>query len=278
MKIISADQRLAERRGAKILIAGPSGVGKTSQLRMLDPATTLFLDVEAGDLSVQDVPVDTLRLNDWTAARDSACRIGGPNPSYSPTACYSQAHFDAIGGPLDNLDKYETLFVDSITAVSRLSFRWAEQQPEAFSERSGKKDTRSTYGLHGREMIAWLNQLQHARGMNVVFVAILEKVTDEFNVATWQLQMEGAKTSRELPGIVDEILTMQWIDFGDGTAPARAFVCTSPNPWGYPAKDRAGRLEQIEQPHLGKLISKLVGPGERKPFSPEQTLTKAAAE
>ena len=177
MKIISADQRLAERRGAKILIAGPSGVGKTSQLRMLDPATTLFLDVEAGDLSVQDVPVDTLRLNDWTAARDSACRIGGPNPSYSPTACYSQAHFDAIGGPLDNLDKYETLFVDSITAVSRLSFRWAEQQPEAFSERSGKKDTRGTYGLHGREMIAWLNQLQHARGMNVVFVAILENTS-----------------------------------------------------------------------------------------------------
>jgi AAA domain len=278
MKIISADERLAERRGVKALIVGPSGVGKTSQLRTLDPTRTLFLDIEAGDLSVQDVPVDTLRVDDWPTSRDIASRIGGPNPSYSPTACYSQAHYEAVGGALDNLDRYDTLFVDSITAVSRLSYRWSEQQPEAFSERTGKKDTRGAYGLHAREMIAWLNQLQHARGMNVILVGILEKVVDDFNVSTWQLQMEGAKTSRELPGIIDQIFTMQWVDFGDGR-PVRAFVCTSPNPWGYPAKDRAGRLEQIEEPHLGNLIKKLVGSSERKPFivsPPEQKLTEAA--
>jgi hypothetical protein len=273
MKIISADERLAETRGAKILLIGPSGVGKTSQLRTLDPARALFLDIEAGDLSVQDVAVDTLRVDDWPTARDIACRIGGPNPSYAPTACYSQAHYDAVGGALDNLDRYDTLFIDSITAASRLSYRWSEQQPEAISERTGKKDTRSAYGLHAREMIAWLNQLQHARGMNVIFVGILEKVVDDFNVASWQLQCEGGKTSRELPGIVDQIVTMQFVDFGDGN-PVRAFVCTSPNPWAFPAKDRAGRLEQIEEPHLGRLIAKLIGPGDRKPFttSPEQRL------
>jgi hypothetical protein len=86
--------------------------------------------------------------------------------------------------------------------------------------------------------------------------------------------MEGARTSRELPGIVDQIITMQWVDFGDG-APLRAFVCTSPNSWNYPAKDRAGRLEQIEKPHLGELIEKLTGPGQGRPFfvsPPELTL------
>ncbi|MGE5219281.1 MAG: AAA family ATPase, partial [Chloroflexota bacterium] len=140
---------------------------------------------------------------------------------------------------------------------SRLSFRWAEQQPEAHSERTGRKDVRGAYGLHGREMILWLNQLQHARRMNVIFVGILERVTDEFNVATWQLQSEGSKTSRELPGIVDQIITMQWLDFGNTKTPTRGFVCTNPNPWAYPAKDRSGRLEQIEQPHLGKLMAKL---------------------
>jgi hypothetical protein len=256
MKIIGATERLAERRGAKIVLVGPPGVGKTSQLRTLDPARTLFLDVEAGDLSVLDVPIDTVRVDDWPAARDLACRIGGPNPSYPPTACYSQAHYDAVGGTLENLDKYDVIFADSITALSRLSFRWSEQQPEAFSERSGRKDTRGAYGLHGREMIAWLNQLQHARGKSVVFVAILEKVIDDLNRVDWQIQLEGGKTGRELPGIVDQVITMNWIDFGDG-APARAFVCTQPNPWNWPAKDRSGRLEQIEKPHLGELIAKL---------------------
>jgi len=279
MRIISADERLAEPRGVKMLIVGPTGVGKTSLLRTLDPARTLFIDVEAGDLSVQDVPVDTIQLDDWPTARDIACRIGGPNPSFPPTACYSQAHHEAVGGSLENLERYDSIFIDSITAVSRLSFRHAEQQPEAFSERSGKKDVRGAYGLHGRELIFWLQQLQHARSKNVIFVGVLEKVVDEFNVATWQLQMEGQRTSRELPGIVDQIITMQWVDFGDGV-PIRAFVCTSPNPWNYPAKDRAGRLDQIEEPHLDKLIEKLTRPGERKLFvvSTELTLKKAAAE
>ena len=128
MKIITADQRLSEQRGAKILVVGPTGVGKTSLLRTLDPERTLFLDIEAGDLSVLDVSTDTIRVDDWPAARDLACRIGGPNPSYSPDGCYSDAHFSAIGGAFD-LSKYQTVFVDSITALSRLSFRWAEQQP-----------------------------------------------------------------------------------------------------------------------------------------------------
>jgi len=129
----------------KALIVGPAGVGKTSLLRTLNPDRVLFVDIEAGDLSVQDLAVDTVRVDDWASARDLACRIGGPNPSFSPTACYSEAHFNGVGGALENLDKYDVIFVDSITAVSRLSFRWAEQQPESFSERTGKKDTRSAY-------------------------------------------------------------------------------------------------------------------------------------
>jgi AAA domain len=229
-------------------------------------ASTLFVDIEAGDIAVADLPVASVRPRRWEECRDLACVLGGFNPALPATACYSEAHFNQVmqNGEFARLASYSTLFVDSLTAAARLSFAWAEQQPEATTDR-GRKDLRAIYGLHGRSMVAWLNQLQHARERNVCFVAVLEKNVDDFNIATWQPQIEGGKTGRELPAIVDEIITMSWIDFGD-RKPVRTFVCAN-NAWGYPTKDRSGRLDPFEPPNLGALIEKLTRPGQRRPFT-----------
>ena len=42
----------------------------------------------------------------------------------------------------------------------------------------------------------------------------------------------------------------------DGS-PYRAFICTRPNPWSYPAGERSGKLDMVEQPHLGRLMEKI---------------------
>ena len=47
---------------------------------------------------------------------------------------------------------------------------------------------------------------------------------------------------------------------GEGDILQRGFVCQTLNPWGYPAKDRSGRLDLIEPPHLGQLMDKIRGP------------------
>jgi hypothetical protein len=73
--------------------------------------------------------------------------------------------------------------------------------------------------------------------------------------------MEGSRTSRELPAVVDQIVTYNWVTFAGDDTPTRTFVCTSPNPWQFPAKDRSGRLDQLEPPHLGKLFDKLTRSG-----------------
>ena len=157
--------------------------------------------------------------------------------------------------------KFDTIFVDSITVAGRLCFQWCQQQPEAKSDRTGKLDTRAAYGMHGREMMAWLTHLQHIREKNVIFVGILDEITDDYGRKQYALQNEGSTTGRELPGIVYEVITMAVLVGDNG--PYRAFVCGALNEWGYPAKDRSGRLDTLEEPHLGKLMHKMsTGPVE----------------
>jgi len=259
LQIITADQRLAEKKGHKIVVCGASGVGKTTLARTLNPESTVFLDLEAGDAAIEGFPVDVLRPRTWQECRDLACFIGGPNPALSEDQPYSQAHYDyvvsMVGDSVEMLSKYDTLFVDSITVAGRLCFQWCLQQPEARSDRSGKLDTRAAYGMHGREMMSWLTHLQHIREKNVIFVGILDEITDDYGRKQYALQIEGSKTGRELPGIVDEMITMAILTGDHGQY--RAFVCQPLNEWGYPAKDRSGRLDTLEEPHLGKLMDKM---------------------
>jgi hypothetical protein len=134
LPIITADQRLAEPRGIKGVIFGRSGIGKTSLLWTLNASTTLFLDLEAGDLAVEGLEIDTLRPRTWKECRDFAVFIGGPNPALREDQPYSQAHFDEVCGRYGDpavIGKYETVFIDSITVAGRLCFQWCRGQPEA---------------------------------------------------------------------------------------------------------------------------------------------------
>ncbi len=283
LPIISADERLAEKRGVKGCIFGKSGIGKTSLLWTLPADKALFFDLEAGDLAIEGWGGDTIRPRTWQECRDFAVFIGGPNPALRDDQPYSQAHFDAVcerfGDPA-GLDKYDTVFVDSITVAGRLCFQWCKGQPQAFSDKTGKPDTRGAYGLHGQEMIAWLTHLQHTRGKNIWLVGILDEKLDDFNRRFFTPQIEGAKTGLELPGIVDEVITMAELKTDDGMS-YRAFVCHTLNPFSFPAKDRSGRLDVVEEPHLGRLMAKISSAAKPAPerltyARPEQTPQQSA--
>jgi hypothetical protein len=170
----------------------------------LEPSKTLFFDLEAGDLAVEGLKIDSIRPRTWVECRDFGVFIGGPNPALRDDQPYSTAHFQAVcekfGDP-SALDRYETIFVDSITVAGRLCFQWCKGQPQAFSDKNGQPDTRGAYGLHGQEMIAWLTHLQHTRAKNVWFVGILDEKTDDFNRRFFVPQIEGSKTGLELPSI-----------------------------------------------------------------------------
>ena len=93
LPIITADQRLREKKGVKLVLLGKSGIGKTTQLKTLPEASTLFVDLEAGDLAVKDWLGDCVRPATWPEFRDLVVFLAGPNPALPAEAPFSDAHY-----------------------------------------------------------------------------------------------------------------------------------------------------------------------------------------
>lgn len=288
--ITRADTRLARQRKTNILLVGPPGVGKTFQASTLPEHETLFLDLEAGMSSIERERIGLngeilppwqgdainvrdeakkLRCHPWEFARAVACLLSGYDPAVTFEHPYSQQSYSWYSqNVLDpaSLEKYKYLFVDSITVASRMAFAWAKQQPQSFSEKTGKPDNRGAYGLLGQEMITWATQLQHIQGKSIVLAGILDKVKDDYGRFTFELQIDGTMAKNALPGIFDNVMTLgrfthdqatntMMFDHEKGTH--RALICKENNPFGVPAKDRHGALEMIEAPDLGAAIRKI---------------------
>lgn len=278
LNIIKAADRLKKQTKTNIVLLGQSGVGKTTQARTLDPDTTAFIDLEAGTLAIEGSEEepgwagDVIKVRDiaqrmgahpWDITRAITCLITGPDPLATdnpddPSYWYSQLMFSRykeVFPDFVGLEKYTTLFLDSITVASRWAFSWSQKQPKAFSEKTGKPDTRGAYGLLGQEVVIWLTNMQHCE-KSVIMAGILEQTKDALERMSWEPQIEGGKTGRELPGIFDEIITLADLKTPEGTS-YRAFICHQQNPWGFPAKDRSGTLDLQEPPDLGALMRKI---------------------
>ena len=272
VRIVTADERLSVAHNkTSLAIFGPTGSGKTSLLKTLPPDQTVCLDLEAGMKSVQDWPGASIPIRSFVDFRDVAVLIGGPDPAADPNTWYSAQHHQHARGVYagtgfeEFLRSKSIIFVDSITDLTRQVMVYARQQPEALSERTGKPDVRGAYGLLGREVIQALKHLQHAPGKTVIFVGVLEKVTDELNATTWQPQMEGLQGGpriawhRRSGDLAASVLarrravvtcsTREPANAGWSAAPAIRSACRR--------KDRSGRLDVTEAPDLGALLAKI---------------------
>jgi hypothetical protein len=274
LEITTAGQRAQMQPAVNIALFGPTGIGKTFQAKSLDPEKTLFMDLEAGALAIQDWPGDIINMREqadklgvhpWELTRAITCILCGPDLT-DAKGPYGRAAYDQYVSTLGDrsmFDKYDTIFVDSITVASRWSFDYTRQHdPEAFSDKTGKPDTRGAYGAHGRGVVTWLTHLQQqskrmdGSGKSVVVVGIMDERKDDIGRITYEPQIVGSMAGRELPGIFDEVISMIAMPDQDQNM-HRTMVCHKMNQLGLPAKDRSGRLEMYEPANLAEIMAKI---------------------
>ena len=126
---------------------GKSGIGKTTRLKDLDPATTL-VPRHRGGRSRRGRLAGRHHPPGIVAGEPRLfVFLAGPDKSLPPESAFSQAHYDHViekfGDPAQ-LDRYQTFFLDSITQLSRQCFAWCKTQPGATSDRPANRSARPT--------------------------------------------------------------------------------------------------------------------------------------
>jgi hypothetical protein len=257
-----ASNRAKKTDCIKGLILGLTRSGKTRLALTLDPEKTLYVNVEMGDLSVRQGGFDDVYVDTWESIRDLMCVLTGPNPAVE-NGPFSQAHYDKCReDSKDRFDKYDTVFWDGLTDSSRLCLRWSKLQPEVRAK-EGRKDRetenggpvinlQAAYGLLAQELIGLVRHSQHQFKRNFWYTALLDREAN----GSWGMQIEGVKSGLEIPGILDEILTLTTVIGKDGKKKS-VLVCSQDNDFGYPAGDRSGTLSRFEAPDLGKIMTKI---------------------
>lgn len=273
-------------------ILGPEKIGKTTLVTTLPSEETLFLDFEAGMLSIEDWDGDAIHVRElaaqlsattpkplhvWELTRALACVICGPDPS-APDKLrngqphpYGKAAYDLYCHFLfkpEDFAQYKTIFVDSITDAADHCQGWVKQQAEAYSEKTGNINEWAAQDLLAEEMVSWLKQWQHCRDRNIVIVGGLEISPDKDfpSRMNYRPMISGYKTPKRLPYIFDEIIVMGLfsnpdqngrvvLDYANGVN--RALACTKTNGFGLPAADRSGRLNALEPPDLSVIFDKV---------------------
>tara|TARA_R100000773_G_C4216872_1_gene115431 strand:- start:1165 stop:1881 length:717 start_codon:yes stop_codon:yes gene_type:complete len=221
-RIVSPNS-LVENQGAKILIYGAAGAGKTT-LCATAPGKKLMIDMESGLLSVRDDKnIDVIQVK----KAEDVMEI-----------CEALQAGELV---------YDTVCLDSISEMSEILLNY---------EKAKHKDPRMAYG-NVQESVTNVMRAYRDLHMHVVFVSKMEKQNVD-NVMQYEPKMVGTKLGQSITYFFDEVLALRVIEEqdDDGSIVKNRWLQTDVGQ-GHTAKDRSGKLDPFEEPCLRSVIQKL---------------------
>src|SRR5687768_1655211 len=213
--------------GAKILLMGDAGTGKTHSLRTLvDAGLEVFgLFTEPGMDVVADIPSEKLHWNfispstvSWTAMMDSAKKINtlsykmltgldhinrGEHAEFisvvAALANYTDQRTGVNYGPVDNLDQSQVLWIDSLSGLNTMAMNLV----------AGSKPMKSPsdYGVAMDNPENLLEKLTQDMKCHVVVVSHLTRENDEQTGGTsMMVSTIGQKLAPKIPKLFSDVI------------------------------------------------------------------------
>lgn len=209
--------------GIKILIYGISGVGKTTLITTLPKP--IILSAEQGLLSIAGSNIPVITIETIQDLEDAYVWCTDPRNSHL---------FDSIA-------------LDSITEIGEQVLEVAKTKV---------KDARLAYVELADKMIRIIKKFRDIKGKHVIMLAKIGTNKEELTGAVKYFpDMPGTKLTQRLPYLFDEVLFMG-IKTDVTTGKSWRFIQSQPD-FQVIAKDRSGKLDNLEPPDLGILIGKM---------------------
>lgn len=202
----------------KVLVYSEAGIGKTKLCKTAP--NPIIISTERGLISLQEAGLDYVLVSTLEDLQEA---------------------YDFV-----TASKYNTICLDSISDLAETILVGLKKEVN---------DGRQAYGKLNDLMHEWITKFRDIPDKNVYFTAKQTRLVDDHTgITTYTPMMPGKTNVINLPFYFDEVMCMRIGTMENGET--YRYLQTQPD-ISYVAKDRSGKLSNIERPDLSKIFGKI---------------------
>lgn len=215
------------------IIAGPSGIGKTTLAGTLE-GKTLIASAESGLLCLKKLPkekwddIDVWEIKNINDLKEFFLECVKP----------------------ETKRKYDNLFIDSLTEIGERILKELKDDPKLGDDKMMLR----MYGKFNDDFANYIKALRDMKPYNVWYTCLTKFEKDGLTMKE-EFNFPGAKTKDSIKGWMDIVLKYESVTKEEKT---HRYLITDieANPL---AKDRSGMLNKFEKPDLSAIMRKIKG-------------------